>query len=91
LIAAAGVMMPALIVAPAFPAGPLLLDPVAGLEPPGMLDPQAEMIAPRTGSDMPTTVPRRMKSRRDSRPAANSSMMWFPTAPWPSRRRSSRR
>ena len=29
---------------------------------------------PSSGTEIPTTVPRRMKSRRDSRPAANSSI-----------------
>ena len=72
-MAAVGVTMPALIVAPGAP--------VADDEPPAdVVDDdelllQASRMPPRTGTEMPTTVARRMKSRRDSRPAANSSMM----------------
>jgi hypothetical protein len=36
--------------------------------------PHAERMAPSTGSDIPTTVPFVMKSRREILPAANSSM-----------------
>ena len=36
--------------------------------------PQAAMTAPIAGSESPTTVPRRMKPRRDKRPATNSSI-----------------
>ncbi|HXA61209.1 MAG TPA: hypothetical protein VNW94_18770 [Streptosporangiaceae bacterium] len=43
--------------------------------------PQAARIDPSAGTEMPTTVARRMKSRRDSRPAANSSIMWFAISP----------
>jgi hypothetical protein len=54
--------------------------PLAELDVPGAAElgellPQAASIDPSSGTDMPTTVPRRMKSRRESRPAANSSMM----------------
>ena len=90
LIAPVGVVMPALITAPAAP--------VAEAEEPAEADdedeellPQAARIEPSTGTEMPTTVPRRMKSRRDSRPAANSSMTWLAMSPWPWRRRASRR
>jgi hypothetical protein len=70
LIVAVGTTIPALIVAPAAP--PPELDEVLGVEEPEL--PQAEMTAPSTGSDIPTTAPRRRKSRRESRPAAYSSM-----------------
>jgi hypothetical protein len=63
-------MIPALIVAPALPAPPV--PEVLGVV---VLElPHAEMTAPSTGSDIPTTAPRRRKSRRESRPAAYSSM-----------------
>jgi len=68
LIAPVGVMIPALMVAPAPPPP----DELAGVE--DVEPPQAEMTAPITGSDIPTTAPRRRKSRRESRPAAYSSM-----------------
>jgi hypothetical protein len=51
----------------------------------------AARIDPSSGADMPTTLARRMKSRRDSRPVANSSMMWFAISPWPRRSPPSRR
>ena len=70
LIVAVGTTIPALIVAPAAPAPEL--DEVLGVE--ELELPQAEMTAPSTGSDIPTTAPRRRKSRRESRPAAYSSM-----------------
>ncbi len=90
LIAAVGVTMPTLITAPAAP----VAEDVAladALDVDGELLPQAARIDPSTGTEMPMTVPRRMKSRRDSRPAANSSMMWLAISPCPSRRRASRR
>jgi hypothetical protein len=77
LIAPEGTMMAALIVAPGLPAAALLLPEDDGL--PEL--PQAEITAPSTGSDMPTMVPRRRKSLRDIRPAANSSMTWFAISP----------
>ena len=81
LIAAVGVTMPALIVAPAAPAAAEEDVPVvAELDP---LLPQAARTEPSSGTDRPTTVPRRMKSRRESRPAANSSIMWLAISPWP--------
>src|SRR5580704_17284560 len=91
LIDAVGVTMPALITAPGAPDAELdaeLDDEVDELE-----DelPQAARIAPSDGAVMPTTAARRMKSRRVSRPAANSSMMWFAISPWSWRRRPSRR
>jgi hypothetical protein len=68
-----------LMVAPALPGAALLL-PL--LDDDGLPElPQAESTAPSTGSDTPTIVPRRMKSRRDIRPAANSSMTWFAISP----------
>src|SRR5580692_12998401 len=74
LIAAVGVTMPALITAPGAP--------VAEDDEPGDDEdeeeeelPHAARIDPMAGTEMPTTVARRMKSRRDSRPAANSSIM----------------
>ena len=77
-------MMPALIVAPALPGRPRP-DPVAGAGADAAARPAGGEDRRRApAADMPTTVPRRMKSRRDSRPAANSSMMWLATAPWPS-------
>jgi hypothetical protein len=76
LIAPDGTMMAALMVAPGLAAAVLLLDDDGVPE-----LPQAEITAPSTGSDMPTMVPRRMKSRRDIRPAANSSMTWFAISP----------
>ena len=89
LIAAVGVTMPALITAPAAPvADAEELDDELDDDP---LLPQAARIDPSAGTEMPTTVARRMKSRRDSRPAANSSMMWFAISPWSWRRRPSRR
>ena len=90
LIAAVGTVIPALITAPAAPvaeAVELLVDEADDDE----LLLQAAMIDPSSGTEMPTTVPRRTKSRRDSRPAANSSMMWLAISPWPWRRRASRR
>src|ERR1022692_1170450 len=88
LICPVGTPIPALMVAPAAPAGALLLLLVVGV---GLEElPQADMTAPSTGTDMPTTAPRRRKSRREIRPATNSSMTWFSTTPWPARRWSSR-
>ncbi len=87
LIAAVGTTMPALIVAPLEPVPvppPVWVDEVE-LEPP-----QAVMMAPRMGSERPTTVPRLRKSLREILPAANSSMMWFAMSPWPARNWSSR-
>src|SRR5580658_5061647 len=90
LIAAVGVVMPARITAPGAPVAEV--DAVADDELDGDVELlQAARTDPRTGAEMPTTVARRMKSRRDSRPAANSSMMWFAISPWPWRRRPSRR
>src|SRR5580658_6011755 len=93
LIAAVGVVMPARITAPGAPAAEL--DAEADDEPDEPDDdaelPQAARIDPSTGTEMPTTVARRMKSRRDNRPAANSSMMWLAISPWPWRKRPSRR
>ena len=80
LIAPVGVTMPALITAPGLPAAEE--DPPEGAELDPLL-PQAARIDPSSGTEMPTTVPRRMKSRRDSRPAANSSIMWLAISPWP--------
>jgi len=78
--------------APAAPAGAEDEAPVvAELEPDELLLPQAARIEPSTGADMPTTVARRMKSRRLTRPAANSSMTWLAISPWPWRRRPSSR
>jgi hypothetical protein len=37
-------------------------------------DPQAARIAPSSGADIPIMLPRRMKSRRLTWPATNSSM-----------------
>jgi hypothetical protein len=89
LIAAVGVTMPALITAPAAPVADDEPDEDDDADEDAEL-PQAARIDPRAGTDMPTTVARRMKSRRDSRPAANSSMMWFAISPWSRRRRPSR-
>ena len=90
LIAAVGVTMPALITAPAAPAAALDELDVPGAAELEELLPQAASIDPSSGTEMPTTVPRRMKSRRESRPAANSSMMWLAISPWPWRRCPSR-
>src|SRR5579864_4074990 len=92
LIAAAGVVMPALITAPGAPAAELDA-PEAEVDPPDDDDEllQASRIDPTSGTDMPTTLARRMKSRRVSRPAANSSMTWLAISPWPRRSRESRR
>ncbi len=88
LIEAVGTTMPALITAPDEPA-PVLPPVVAGVV--EVLElPHAEITAPRMGSEMPTTVPRTSKSRREIRPAANSSMMWLAISPWPARSWSSR-
>ncbi len=75
--------MPALMVAPGLPAALGLPDPEADVDVDGDDgdDPQAVRIASITGMEMPTTVPRRMKSRRESRPAANSSMTWLAISP----------
>ena len=89
LIAPVGVTMPALITAPALPAAEADDEPAAGLD--ELLLLQAARIDPTSGAEMPTTLARRMKSRRDIRPAANSSMMWLAISPWPWRRRPSRR
>jgi hypothetical protein len=43
--------------------------------------PSAPMIPPRSGSDRPNIVPRRMNSPRSISPAANSSMSVFSTCP----------
>src|ERR1700691_5122134 len=72
LMAAVGVVMPTLITAPDVPAA-------AGDDAPDFavvdeLLPQAASTEPSTGAEIPTTLARRMKSRRESRPAANSSM-----------------
>ncbi len=76
LIAPVGVTMPALMTAPAAPAAADDdEDEVPGAAELEELLPQAASIDPSSGTEMPTTVPRRMKSRRESRPAANSSMM----------------
>src|ERR1700677_4787310 len=87
LIAAVGVVMPALITAPAAPVALALLD--GALHDDDELLPHAARIDPSTGADMPTMLARRTKSRRDSRPAANSSMTWLAISPWPRRRRPS--
>src|SRR6202034_3352644 len=85
LIAAAGTTMPALMGAPALPAALGLPDPDADVDVDVVDgdDPQAVRIASITGMEMPMTVPRRMNSRRESRPAANSSMTWLAISPWP--------
>src|SRR6266487_1925880 len=85
LIAAAGTMIPALMVAPAWPAG-------AELEPDVDVPelPHAARMPPSSGIDRPIALPLRMKSRRDSRPATNSSMTCSWTGPRPLRRSSSR-
>ena len=62
-MAPVGTVIPALIVAPDWPAAPL------GDEDVELELPHAAIIAPSRGSDIPTTAPRRMKSRRDSLPA----------------------
>jgi hypothetical protein len=54
------------------------------------LDEHAETIAPSSGIDKPTTLPRRMKSRREIRPAAYSSITWLAISPCPLRRLLSR-
>src|SRR5271165_505138 len=90
LIAAVGVTMPALMTAPAAPAAADDDDEVPGVAELEELLLQAARVLPSSGTEMPTTVPRRMKSRRDSRPAANSSMMWLAISPWPWRKRPSR-
>src|ERR1700677_1808735 len=90
LMAAVGVVMPALITAPAAPVAVEDAD-VPDLAEVDELLPQAASTEPRTGSEMPTTLARRTKSRRDSRPAANSSITWLATALWSWRRRLSRR
>src|SRR5271166_2194691 len=84
--------MPALITAPGAPVAEdeaLADDELDALD---ELDEllQASRIDPASGTDIPTTLARRMKSRRDSRPAASSSMMWLAISPWPWRRRPSR-
>src|ERR1700678_12393 len=83
-----GVSMPALIVAPGAPAaavelGVLLVDDGAFEEGD---DEHAARIEPSSGTEMPTTVPRRTKSRRERRAGANSSLMWLAISPWPLRR-----
>jgi hypothetical protein len=88
LIAALGVVMPALITAPALPEPEADVPGLAELD---ALLLHAARIGPSADAEMPTTLARRMKSRRDSRPAANSSIMWLAISPWPSRRRPSRR
>jgi hypothetical protein len=77
LISPVGTTMPALMVAPADPAGVEVDEDVV----PEVLLPQAARIPPSSGTDMPMTVPRRRKSRREMWPATNSSMMWFSTSP----------
>jgi hypothetical protein len=84
LISAVGTMMPALMVAPALPAAVALpeLDAVAGVDEDEDGDePQAVRIMSITGMEMPTTVPRRMNSRRESRPFAYSSITWLAISP----------
>ena len=71
LIAAAGVMMPTLMVAPALPALPPVPEDELGL---GLDEPQAARMPPSTGAEIPTRAPRRSSSRRERRPATNSSM-----------------
>src|SRR5580692_2182346 len=78
LIAAVGVTMPALITAPGAPAADE--DDVPDFAELDELLPQAARIEPRTGTEIPTTLARRTKSRRVSRPAANSSMTWLATS-----------
>src|ERR1700744_4335757 len=86
LMAAVGVTMPTLSTAPGAPVA--VLPPLAVL---GELLLQAASTDPSTGAEIPTTVARRTKSRRDSRPAAYSSMMWLAISPWPWRNSPSRR
>jgi hypothetical protein len=73
------------MVAPALPAAVALPDADADVDVDvDVVDgdaPQAVRIASITGMEMPTTVPRRMKSRRESRPAAYSSMTWLAISP----------
>jgi hypothetical protein len=64
LIAAAGVVIPTLIVAPEAPAA----DDDEG---DGLDEPQAARIPPSTGAEIPTSAPRRRSSRRLSLPATN--------------------
>ncbi len=52
--------------------------------------PHALTIVPSTENDMPTTVPRRTNSRREIRPAMNSSMTWLSSSLRPLRAASSR-
>ena len=80
--------MPALITAPGLPEPDADVPGLAALV---ELLLHAARIDPSADAEMPTTVARRMKSRRDSRPAANSSIMWLAISPWPWRRRPSRR
>jgi hypothetical protein len=82
LIAAAGVVMPTLITAPGAPVAVDEAPADAELDPlEDELLLQASRIDPASGTDIPTTLARRMKSRRDSRPAASSSMMWLAISP----------
>jgi hypothetical protein len=73
------------MVAPALPVAVALPDAVAEADEDAddeeADDPQAVRISPITGMEMPTTVARRMKSRRESRPAAYSSMTWLAISP----------
>ena len=100
LMAAEGVTIPTLISAPGLPpADPGLLVEPGVSDVPNDLPPKisvrllllhAARIGPSSGAEMPTTLARRMKSRRESRPAANSSMTWLATSPWTWRMRPSR-
>src|SRR5580693_1870826 len=87
LIAAAGVLMPALITAPGAPLAEAgALDDELDADGLDELLLQAARIDPSSGADIPMTLARRMKSRRESRPAANSSMTWLAISPWPWRK-----
>jgi hypothetical protein len=78
-----------LIIAPGAPPPPAGDDDPAEVDPDGPaveeLDEHAETIAPSNGIDNPMTLPRRMKSRREIRPAAYSSMTWLAISPRPLR------
>src|SRR5262245_2861062 len=94
-MSAAGVRIPARIVAPGLPAAvsapettPEERLDVAVPAPP--LE-HASRRAPRSGTDRPIIVPRRRNSRRGRWPAANSSMTCSAIAPLPFRRTSRRR
>jgi hypothetical protein len=71
LIAPVGVKIPAVMVAPALWAATW---PEDGLGEEVLELSQPATLAASTGTEIPTTLPRRKNSRREIRPAANSSM-----------------